>query len=371
MKRRILTITPFLWSGAGKAIVNLLGRLQDLGVHNEIISSGKSRGFSDWPSYVDILNKREIPYHQIDFFDRDPACTWNGINRLADFLRSNRFDLVHVHGGVPAFAAIAARDRTKGSFPVLATLHSWNPERPAWMNHADIWALNRCDCVVTVSFSYRRYLGTWGLDDRKARTIYWGIDPASLPASGRERSNGSGFRVLSVGRIEPRKDQETLLKAFHGFHKTCPKSALNIAGPVADRTYFNRLRRRACRYHWDQGVKFHGTVRDLNGMFANSDVFVAASLNEGLGLSLLEAMSHGLPTICTRIDGHTDFAIDGENACIVPSGNARAISESLRALWSDAALRERLGRNACRMVRRTFSWCRTVREYMKIYRSLW
>src|SRR4026207_1239544 len=63
---RILVVTPFMWSGAGKTIVRLAGALQDLGHDLCVVSSGESKGLKDWPGYVDQLKAARIPYHQVD-----------------------------------------------------------------------------------------------------------------------------------------------------------------------------------------------------------------------------------------------------------------------------------------------------------------
>jgi hypothetical protein len=80
---RILVVTPFMWSGAGKAIVRLAGALQGLGHDLCVVSSGESKGLTDWPGYVDQLKAARIPYHQVDFFDRSPEVVWTSVDRLA------------------------------------------------------------------------------------------------------------------------------------------------------------------------------------------------------------------------------------------------------------------------------------------------
>src|SRR5437764_10171771 len=146
---RILVVTPFMWSGAGKAIVRLAGGLRSLGHCLDVVSSGSSKGFTDWPSYVEDLKTLGIPYTPIDFFNRAPEVFWLSVDRLRQVVKDFGPDVIHAHSGVAAFGAMACSD-----LPILATLHSWNPERPAWMNTMDLWALNRCNRVACVSSSY-------------------------------------------------------------------------------------------------------------------------------------------------------------------------------------------------------------------------
>jgi glycosyltransferase involved in cell wall biosynthesis len=366
---RILVITPFLWSGAGKAIVRLIRDLRPKGFDFEIISSGKSRGQSDWPEYVQLLREMEIPYHTIDFFDRTPEVLWENINKLTDFIRSRKIHMIHVHAGVPAFAAIVARDRLGARFPIAATFHSWNPARPVWMNHADIWALNRCDRVITDSHSYQTQLQDWGLNAKNSEPIRLGIDMPEDSAAGGVRK-GRAFQILNVGRLEPRKDQMTLLHGFSLFRKKYPQSNLTLAGPVGDEEYARRLRQKANQCGWERGVRFLGKVRDLDPLYRKSDLFVSTSKDEGLGLAVLEAMSYGLPVICTPVAGHSDFVEDGDNAWLIPAGKPKSLARSIQELYDNPEMRTRLGESARRIVASRFSWAYTTERYADIFKTL-
>lgn len=309
-----------------------------------------------------------IEYRTIDFFDRDPARLWQRIEQLTDFLEQHRIDLVHAHAGVPAFAASVSRDRLTRSFGLLATFHSWNPQRPEWMNVADVWALNRCDRVIAVSRSYQSELESWGLDSSRVETICPGVDLPTVRS--RESSHRLPFRVLSLGRIEPRKDQETLIRAFSIFHREYPDTELCIAGPAGHPGYADRLISKAHRYDWDRGIRFLGKVRNPDAWYGKSNLFASTSTDEGLGLSLLEAMSHGLPALCTAVNGHIEYAKDGFNARLFQPGDVEAAANLMRELYLDAGQRARLGANARATVTRSFTWDRVIEQYLDVYRSL-
>jgi len=367
---RVLVITPFLWSGAGKAIVRLIQDLKLRGYDFELVSSGRSRGLSDWPEYVRALREARILHHKIDFFDRTPERFWQSVLELTELIQSRQIDMVHVHAGVPAFAAVAARDRLNAKFPIVATFHSWNPDRPSWMNHSDVWALNRCNCVVTDSLSYQNQLESWGLNKEKTETIHLGVDIPSHRDLAARNQLTRHFRILSVGRLEPRKDQETLLRGFALFKKRFPKAELGLAGPVGDQKYNSQLRQRATRYGWDLGVRFLGKVRKLDALYCKANLFVSTSRDEGLGLAVLEAMSYGLPVICTPVTGHTDFVEDGRNARLIPVGDFKRLAQSIGELQSNPNLCIRLGENARHTISCQFSWAATVEKYVAVFRKM-
>jgi glycosyltransferase involved in cell wall biosynthesis len=176
--------------------------------------------------------------------------------------------------------------------------------------------------------------------------------------------------VLSVGQLEPRKDQETLLRGFALFRSRFPEAELHLAGPVGDREYRDRLMDRAKRNGWERQVRFLGKVGDLDARYRTADLFVSTSRDEGLGLAVLEAMSYGLPVICTPVAGHKDFVEDGQNARVIPVGDFRRLAQTIGELHSDANMRIRLGEKARQTVREEFSWPVTVRKYDRVFRRI-
>src|SRR5262249_25064972 len=151
-----------------------------------------------------------IGYNAIDFFDRAPEVFWSSAEALRELIETFKPDVIHAHSGVAAFGATAA-----SNIPVLATLHSWNPSRPAWMNTMDLWALNRCAQVVCVSSSYRDYAMSQGLRAEISTVIYLGIDVDEIrEMAGRQTENPlAGKKYFCyLGRLESRKRQKLLVE---------------------------------------------------------------------------------------------------------------------------------------------------------------
>ena len=371
MKKRILTMTPFLWSGAGKLIVRLMREFAAKGIECELISSRSSKGMRDWPGYISELNEAGVRCHRIDLFDRASECVWKSVLELCGILQEKHYDLIHVHAGVPAFVATAARDRLQQKLPVIATFHSWNPERPSWMNNADIWSLNRCDYVVTASQSYLELLLQWGLLPCKAKSIHPGVDLPELKYLSRQSRKPRAFRILCVGRIEPRKDQKTILQAFSYFNKQVPDSELWLVGPPGDEAYYAKLLEDTKRFGWQHRAFFKGRVKDIGRCYRDADLFVSASHDEGLGLSLLEAMAHEIPTVSTPVRGHMDFAKEGINTMQFPTGDPHALESAMLRLYRDPVLRRNLGKKGRGTVKQMFLWRHAVGSYVDVFKSLW
>ena len=84
---------------------------------------------------------------------------------------------------------------------------------------------------------------------------------------------------------------------------------------------------------------------------ANADAFVLPSYNEGLPMSLLEAMAAGLPVLSTPVGGIPEVVEHGVNGLIAEAGNIRSIADSMLALADDADRRTRLGAAAEKLFR--------------------
>jgi glycosyltransferase involved in cell wall biosynthesis len=106
----------------------------------------------------------------------------------------------------------------------------------------------------------------------------------------------------------------------------------------------------------------------LTWLYRRSDVLLAASLHEGFGLSVLEAMAARTAVVCSRRAPFTEF-VDERSACLVDPESVGDIARALVRLASDAALRARLA-SAGKIRARDFSWRRTAMEHLEAYRSL-
>jgi glycosyltransferase involved in cell wall biosynthesis len=111
-----------------------------------------------------------------------------------------------------------------------------------------------------------------------------------------------------------------------------------------------------------------GPLPDAARYFAALDVYVTASLGEGLPLGVLEAMAAGLPVVATRVPGHVDTVTDGITGLLVPSRDPGALAEAAETLLADGARRIRMGEAARERVLRDFSVARMTAEVADVYR---
>ena len=124
-----------------------------------------------------------------------------------------------------------------------------------------------------------------------------GADPATVD---RLRSQSTGAAWLFVSRIAPNKAHHDLMKAFAVYRRVYdPHATLRIIGTSASHAYLGALEAFRSALQLDDAITFFGKVSDTEkaAHFRAADVYVSTSDHEGFGVTLLEAMGHGLPVV--------------------------------------------------------------------------
>jgi glycosyltransferase involved in cell wall biosynthesis len=106
---------------------------------------------------------------------------------------------------------------------------------------------------------------------------------------------------------------------------------------------------------------------ELARLYERAAVVVFPSRQEGLPLSLLEAMAHGCPVVATRVGGIPQLVHDGDTGLLVPPGEPAALRSAIETVLADPALGRRLGRAARRRVGALCSWDRVTELTLEAY----
>lgn len=146
--------------------------------------------------------------------------------------------------------------------------------------------------------------------------------------------------LLTVGRLEPQKDQATLIRAFHHLAGQFPDWNLRIVGEGSLRRDLERL---AGSLGLADRVQFAGMVKQVEREYARAQLFVIPSLYESFGLVTAEALAHGLPAVGFRNCPGTNEVIHSEVNGILVEGASRveALAEGLARLMDSSELRRR------------------------------
>lgn len=213
--------------------------------------------------------------------------------------------------------------------------------------------------VVTCTDYARHYLLAQfpDLPSEKLHRVYHGFYPERFTSG--DRSQTGPARILTVGRLVPKKGLHILLEACGRLKQRGHHFLLVIAGDGPER---GRLTNLAERLGLSHQVLFLGQVtqEDLIPVYGEAHLFALPCVvdqngdRDGLPNVILEAMAAGLPVVSTPISGIPEAIADGETGILVPPGDSEALAEALERLLEDPALRCRLGRAGQERVRHDF-----------------
>jgi glycosyltransferase involved in cell wall biosynthesis len=170
-----------------------------------------------------------------------------------------------------------------------------------------------------------------------------------------------------LGRLETVKDLPTMIFALKILSDRNYDLLLKIAGNGSD---LDRLQKIVSDHNLNRIVEFVG-FQDTNKFLRSIDIFAMSSLREGIPLSLLEAMAHGLPCVVTHVGGIPDVITHGMNGQLVPPGNPRAFAERIVRYLDDDEFRLITASNAKKTIIENYSISAVTDKYSKLYLNLY
>ena len=291
---------------------------------------------------------------------------WRAVRQIEECIQEEGIQLLHTHGyKADLYGYVAARRSRK---PIVATCHNWVGGTAALgiYNHLDRMALKRFHGLAAVSDSVAQRLLASGVPARKIRTIANGIDVQTFErASPSPELNFDGSKVVGmVARLDLQKGFEYLLRAARELCGAFPGLKVVIVGEGPDRTAIENMIQ---RFGLQSNVILVGQRPDMPEIYAAMDVFVLPSLNEGLPMTILEAMAASKPVIATRVGAIPKVIQDGETGLLVDPGDTDGVRNALARLLADSDLCSRLGAAGHDWVSRNYTSEAMALKYRQMY----
>lgn len=297
-------------------------------------------------------------------------------------------DLVHGHFWMSGLVALAAaRPGPAGvPIPVVQTFHALGTVKRRHQGIADTSPFERRWLEPTVGRRADRIIATcsdevvelkaMGIPAERISIAPCGVDldlfPGSAPADPCDRTH----RILSVGRLVPRKGVDVVIRALSliraaGFRDV----ELLVVGGDGDATATEADSevRRLLAIAVDQGVRqqvtFRGQVprQAMPGIVRSADAVVCTPWYEPFGIVPLEAMACGIPVVAAAVGGLKDSVVDQVTGLLVPPRDPHATAGALIRLLSAPGLRQDLGRAGQQRARALYSWDRVAAETEAAY----
>lgn len=304
--------------------------------------------------------------------------------RLARLVREERIDLLHTHLVHAGIVGLLVRSLVGRELRLVHTRHHsdalykfGSPFGMPIKAKIDGFVARRQNMVCAVSRAARDVLvERERVFPERVRVTYPGIDIEGFRA---RVGDISGERIrgeLGIGKEQtllgvvahliPKKGHRFLIEALPAIIARHP-CVVVFAGEGCER---ERLAALARRLGVEGSVIFTGFRSDIPDILAALDLVVQPSLEEGLPVSLIEAMALGRPIVASAVSGIPELVQHGRNGLLVPAGDSNALAGSILALLADPERRVRMGRAAQARALAEFSIERMARQYEAVWSGL-
>ncbi len=245
------------------------------------------------------------------------------------------------------------------------------PPKSRLIRHYTKKVLDSADLVYAISKNIRNHIiEDFRISKEKVCYLPFGIDTdAFSPSTAREYSGDGTTRVFSNRGFFPVYDNETLVNGFALARKKDQKISLVLKGDGPEEEKIRQLVR-AQNLSGSVAFKKKTAYAEVPLDYRNADIFITTSVSDGTPVSLLEAMSTGLPCIATSVGGIPEWITNGENGILIPPRSPEAVADAILRLTKDPDLRSRLGAAARATILARGEWNTLMAQVEKDYQEL-
>jgi glycosyltransferase involved in cell wall biosynthesis len=174
---------------------------------------------------------------------------------------------------------------------------------------------------------------------------------------------------LFLGKIGDRKGTFDILEAVSNMAKA---ERENFEVWIAGDGEIERLKKEIEKRNLRKKVKYLGWISGTSKeeKLSRADIYVLPSYNEGMPISILEAMAHGLPIISTHVGGIPELVADGHSGLLINPGDVPALQDAMEYLLNNTKARLNMGRNASTQIAEKFSAEINIPRIHKLYQDL-
>lgn len=366
----------------GTPVLHLCSSLGMYGAENVILSLAREMRASRYDPIIGVFENAQNPHTELAteaqksgiqsvIFPCASRFDLKAILLIRNYIIKHKIALIHPHGYKSNFYGWAASLFT--TTRRIATCHNWTHTSKVLdvYSHADKFLLHGFDAIVTVSDAVRQELLRRGISGKKIFTIYNGVCLERFRYNLKgddltcELNIPSRCKVVgTVGRLSSEKGLSYLLAAGRTVLTNFPDTVFLIVGegPIK-----SDLMKECSSLGIEKHVIFTGGRNDVEKLYSAMDIFVLPSLNEGLPMSLLEAMASQKPVISTGVGAISHVIDHGKNGLLVKVGDVADLAAAIESLLKDPNRAEGLAHNGCERVAGHFSSGAMAGSYLRLY----
>lgn len=288
--------------------------------------------------------------------------------KLLTFIKKNNINVIHAQTRVTQVLAYLVSVFSGASY--VSTCHGFFKKTRISRKLFAAWG----EAVIAISDAVKEHLvKDFNVKADNVFLIYSGVDSEAFSRPVAEEARGAlrhnlGFDkspvIGSVSRLSPVKGLRYLLFAMKDILREIPEARLLLVGEGPSKDYLTEL---AKKLDIEKDVFFALNTTETQRFLSIIDVFVFYSLEEGLGLSLLEALASGKPCVASNVGGISSVIENGVTGILVPPKDTHALAEAIVKTLKDRRLSAALAENGKTLVKEKFSLDRMVEEVIGVY----
>ena len=292
---------------------------------------------------------------------------------LASIMEEERIDVVHAHQYTPMFYAVPAAFWA-GRKKVVYTEHGrLYPDIRRWkrrlINPLLSLGINH---IISISEGTKRAMvEVDNFSAQKINVVHNGMnlataDPSFDPVAKRRALglNETARVIGTAARLEEIKNLPMLLRGFQFLLEKHGDTYLLIAGRGSQESALKEYVR---ELGIEKRVIFLGLRDDLVEIYPLFEVFLLTSFSEGISITLLEAMSHGIPAVVSNVGGNPEVVVEGETGFLVDLNDDTGLAARVMEVLDDRVLAEKLGAKARLRAEKAFGFELMIEHYLSYY----
>jgi glycosyltransferase involved in cell wall biosynthesis len=362
-------------------VINLISGLDPSRYEQVLVAGTENPSEGSMMDYALSRNVRPYVIPEIMTVFRLAPRDAKALVKLYALIRRERPHIVHTH---TAKAGLLGRLAARlACVPVIVhtfhghVLHGYYGPAKSWllrgMEKSLAWSTDR---IITVSEQVKRELVGYGVAKPEQITIIplgFDLEPFLKPHSQRgefrrELDLSDEIKLVGiVGRIFPIKNHPLFLQCAARIAAREPAARFVIVG---DGVLRRVLEQQAQELSIADRVLFTGWRHDMPRVFADLDVLVVSSDNEGTPVSAIEAMASGCPVVATRVGGLPDIIANYETGILVPPRKAEALAGAVLQVLRDPEKAQEMSRKAKLLAQRRFAMKRLIADMDHLYVEL-
>lgn len=306
---------------------------------------------------------RELGVDCYELPGTDRSFSTAAVVSMLRIIRRLRPDLVHTHASLSARIAACLR-----GVPLVFTKHT--PDRSPTRLHGLLQKLLSSGAIA-VSQHIAEVLVSQGYPPHRIRVIHNGVDPDEFyPLEHRHMTDKPArgeLTIGTVGRLVPEKGHSVLVQAARDVVRRFPGCKFLIAGDGPERENLQRLIHSLGLEPW---VRLVGYVTNVPAFLRELDLFVFPSIQEGLGIALIEAMMCGVPVVASRVGGIPEVIRDPALGTLVEPGNSQELAAAVCRVLEDQDRAKQAALMARQFALEHFNAARMAQSTVDFYRTL-